>query len=54
MNTEDVFFGLIGWLCMLTVTIMFLITPFLPFYQRRKREGTLDPNKSFLENFFSA
>ena len=32
---------------------LFLLHPFNLCYQSKKRTGRLDPNKSFLENFFS-
>ena len=54
MNLEDIFFGLLGGFCMLSAVIMLAISPFFPVYRKRRREGTLNPNKSFLENFFSA
>ncbi|NQY81271.1 MAG: hypothetical protein HRT47_13265 [Candidatus Caenarcaniphilales bacterium] len=31
-----------------------VLTPFYMKYKVTKRDGELDPNKSFLENFFSA
>ena len=33
---------------------LLLLTPFYMKYRVNKKDGELDPNKSFLENFFSA